>query len=103
MQENSDEDDDEDEIIKTFKAENNTKRDHPPVIIAEDFIVDICFHPARDLIAAATIMGDVLIYEYTNDENKLLHTHELHTKACRDVEFNNEGTTMFTVAKVSKT
>ncbi|XP_045762829.1 WD repeat-containing protein 55 homolog isoform X2 [Maniola jurtina] len=92
-------DDSEDEVVKAIKAEKNKPRDHPPSIKTEDFIVDICFHPAKNLIAIANIVGDVLLYEYTNDETVLLKTLELHLKACRDVEFDNDGITMFTTAK----
>lgn len=94
------EDDDEDEVIKAIKAEKSKPRDHPPNIICEDFIVDISLHPSRNLIAIANIVGDVLLYEYNNDETKLLNTLELHLKACRDIEFDNEGTTLYSTAKV---
>ncbi|XP_050675855.1 WD repeat-containing protein 55 homolog isoform X2 [Leptidea sinapis] len=97
--ENHDDSDDEDEVVKAIKAELTKSRDHPPTIITEDFIVDICFHPARNLIALANIVGDVLLYEYGNEENKLINTLELHVKACRDVEFNDNGDTMLSTAK----
>lgn len=92
---------DDDEVVKAIISEKNKSRDHPPAITCEDFIVDICFNPAKDLIALATIVGDVLFYEYKNDETKLVNTLELHLKACRDIEFDNEGTTLFSTAKVS--
>lgn len=88
--------------MKAIKAEKNKPRDHPPSIKTEDFIVDISFHPAKNLIAIANIVGDVLLYEYSNDETNLLKTLELHLKACRDVEFDQDGITMFTAAKVLK-
>lgn len=95
-----DNEDDEDEVVKAIKAEKTKPRDHPPTITCEDFIVDISFNPAKNLIALANIVGDVLLYEYSNDETKLLQTLELHTKACRAVEFDMEGVTMYTSAKV---
>lgn len=93
-------DEDEDEVVKAIKAEKNKPRDHPPTIICEDFIVDISLHPSKNLIAIANIVGDVLLYEYNNDETKLVKTLELHLKACRDIEFDDEGTTLFSTAKV---
>ncbi|XP_063617738.1 WD repeat-containing protein 55 homolog [Cydia splendana] len=101
IQEGDDDDDegDEDEVVKAIKAEKNKPRDHPPTITCEDFIVDISFNPAKNLIALANIMGDVLLYEYNDNETKLVNTLELHLKACRDVEFDSEGTTMYTTAK----
>ncbi|CAH2066617.1 unnamed protein product, partial [Iphiclides podalirius] len=89
----------EDEVVKAIKAEKTKPRDHPPAIICEDFIVDISFSPSKNLIALANIMGDVLLYEYNNDETKLVNTFELHVKACRDVEFDDTGDIMFTAGK----
>lgn len=97
--ENQDNSEDEDEVVKAIKAEKNKMRDHPPSIKCDDFIVDISFHPFKNIIALANIVGDVMLYEYSNDETKLVNTLELHTKACRDVEFDNEGFVMFTTAK----
>lgn len=94
--------DDDDEVVKAIINEKNKPRDHPPTITCEDFIVDISFNPAKDFIALATIVGDVLFYEYNNDETKLVNTLELHLKACRDIEFDNEGITLFSTAKVSE-
>lgn len=94
--------DEDDEVVKAIINEKNKPRDHPPIITCEDFIVDISFNPAKDFIALATIVGDVLFYEYNNDETKLVNTLELHLKACRDIEFDNEGTTLFSTAKVSE-
>lgn len=95
--------DEDDEVVKAIISEKNKPRDHPPPITCEDFIVDISFNPAKNLIALATIVGDVLFYEYNNEETKLVNTLELHLKACRDIEFDNEGTTLFSTAKVSET
>ncbi|XP_072936508.1 WD repeat-containing protein 55 homolog [Epargyreus clarus] len=97
--EDDDDEDDDDEVIKAIKAEKNKPRDHPPNIICDDAIVDICFHPANDLIAIANMVGDILLYEYNNNETVLKETIEVHTKACRDVEFDDEGTTMYSTGK----
>lgn len=95
------EEEEEDDVVKAIKAEKNKPRDHPPSITCDDFIVDISFHPSKNLIAIANIVGDVLLYEYNNEETKLLNTLELHLKACRDVEFDEEGHTLYSTAKVS--
>lgn len=89
----------EDEIIKAIKKENQRRSDHPPVIQCEDFITDISFHPNEDMIAVALITGDVALYKYANEGNTVLDNLELHTKACRDVEFTSDGVTLFSVAK----
>ncbi|CAD0196199.1 unnamed protein product [Chrysodeixis includens] len=99
-EEDDDDDEDDDDVVKAIKAEKNKQRDHPPAISCEDFIVDISMHPSKNLIAIANIVGDVLLYEYNNEETKLVNTLELHLKACRDVEFDDEGTTLYSTAKV---
>ncbi|KAG5898965.1 hypothetical protein JTB14_004684 [Gonioctena quinquepunctata] len=93
------EDEEEDETIKAIRRESNRERDHPPSIQCEDFITDISFHPHNNILAVATIVGDVLLYQYSNEENSLQSTLELHTKACRDIEFSHEGKLLFSTSK----
>lgn len=93
------EDEEEDEVIKAIRKNAENKRDHPPPIICEDFITDISFHPCEDIIAVASVVGDVTLYKYTNEKNTLLDTHELHSKSCRDVEFSFDGKIMFSASK----
>lgn len=38
-------------------------------------------------------------YKFSNTETELVSTLELHLKACRDIEFNESGTTLFSTAK----
>ncbi|CAG9784463.1 unnamed protein product [Diatraea saccharalis] len=92
-------DEEEDEVIKAIKAEKNKPRDHPPSITVEDFVVDISFSPIKNIIALANIVGDVLLYEYDTESTKLIETHELHLKACRAVEFDDNGQIMYTTSK----
>lgn len=92
-------DDEEDEVIKAIKRECNSERNKPPSIQCEDFITDLSFHPTNNILAVASIVGDVLFYEYSNQENKLINSLELHTKACRDIEFNEDGTHLFSTSK----
>jgi hypothetical protein len=51
----------EDEVVKALRREREKCREHPPDIQSEDFIVDISFHPQEEIIAAATITGDVIL------------------------------------------
>lgn len=94
-------DNEEDEVVKAIKFEKSKPRDHPPTILCDDFVVNISFHPSKNLIALGNICGDVLFYEYSNDETKLTNTLELHLNAIRDIEFDDDGTTIFSTAKVS--
>lgn len=92
-------DEEEDETIKAIKRECNRERDHPPILQCEDFITDISFHPVNNIIAVASIVGDVLLYQYSNEENVLLRSVELHTKACRDIEFSVDGNLLYSTSK----
>lgn len=94
-----DDDEEDDEVVKAIIAATKKARVHPPDIITEDFVVDLSFHPEEDLLAVGTITGDVLIYKYSNDENILVNTIEVHTKAVRDIEFNPDGSTLYSTSK----
>jgi hypothetical protein len=59
--EKEDEEEEEDEVVKALRREREKCREHPPDILSEDFIVDISFHPQEEIIAAATITGDVIL------------------------------------------
>ncbi|XP_076646887.1 WD repeat-containing protein 55 homolog [Halictus rubicundus] len=93
------EDEEDDEVVKAIIKSKDTQTNHPPSIEMEDHVVDICFHPNTNMIAVANIVGDVYLYKYTNTETELVSTLEMHLKACRDIEFNEDGTTLFSTAK----
>lgn len=92
-------DDDEDDIIAKILANSKVARIHPPDINIDDYVVDMSFHPDADILAAGTISGDALIYKYSVDENVLVNTLELHLKAIRDIEFNYDGSVLFSASK----
>ncbi|CAG2058771.1 unnamed protein product [Timema podura] len=97
--EGHDDADDEDDLIKAIRHEKEKPRDQPPDIPCEDFVVDISFHPLENIIAAATITGDVILHSYTNESTEIKETLELHTRACRDIEFNEDGNLLFSSSK----
>lgn len=97
--EDNDEIEEEDEVIKAIKRECSSERNNPPQIQCEDFVTDISFHPVKNILAVASIIGDVLLYQYSNQENILLNTLELHTKACRDIEFSEDGSILYSASK----
>lgn len=39
------------------------------------------------------------MYKYSNEENTLINTLEVHTKAISDIEFNLDGSTLFSTSK----
>lgn len=83
--------DEDDEVVKKILTELKKPRQKPPNIQTEDFPTDLSFHPEQEILAVGTVMGDLLVYRYSNEENKLLYTHEAHTKAIRDIEFSTDG------------
>jgi WD repeat-containing protein 55 len=91
--------DEDDEVVKKIILELKKERSKPADIITEDFPTDLSFHPEQDLLAVATVMGDVMIYRYSNQENTLVHTHEIHTKAVRDIEFSANGRDLFSCSR----
>ncbi|XP_011157689.1 WD repeat-containing protein 55 homolog isoform X1 [Solenopsis invicta] len=90
---------DEDEVVKAILDAKKLHRNHPPSITLDDMITDICFHPKMDTIGIASITGDVFMYKYNNEETNLVSTIELHLKACRDIEFSEDGRYLFSTGK----
>ncbi|XP_048774023.2 WD repeat-containing protein 55-like isoform X2 [Ostrea edulis] len=81
---------------KTHKAND----DKPKDLKFNDLVVDISFHPGRDVIAAGHIGGDVTIHTYsTTGENNELMTLEHHKKACRALRFSKDGIHLYTASK----
>lgn len=74
-------------------------RDHPPDLEADSGIVDVCFHPTHEIIAAATMDGEVIMYRYNKESVEEVSRLSHHKKACRAVSYNDEGTLLFTISK----
>lgn len=98
---NSDsEEGDEATMESLFGIEPNVKEANaPPDYEAKSGIVGLCFHPKRDLISAATMDGDAIVYEYSlesvNEVAKFTH----HKEPCRAVGYNEDGNTLYTISK----
>lgn len=74
-------------IIEAIKKPRSVPKD----IELDEFITDISFHPTEHILAAGLINGDVQLIKYSNEENVIYKTMEVHTKACRDIEFSDCG------------
>ncbi|NWV46941.1 WDR55 protein, partial [Daphoenositta chrysoptera] len=76
-------------------------RDTPEDICLEATANAIALHPARPLLAAGDVDGDVYLYSYscTEGENRQLWSSGHHLKSCRDVAFSQDGQKLFTVSK----
>lgn len=48
-------------MAKAILKSKELIRNHPPSITVDDSLADICFHPINDIIALASITGDVLL------------------------------------------
>lgn len=97
---NADDDDDgEDDVIQKILANAKTPKTHPPDINIDDYVTDLSFHPDNDILAAATMSGDVMLYKYSVDDNILVNTLEIHSKAIRDIEFNHDGSKLYSASK----
>lgn len=94
-----DDDADDDEVLQRIVAETKKERDHPPDIKTEDFIFHICFHPNENLLAVGTFTGDVIMYKYSNNENTIVNTFEVHTKPVRKIAFDEDGDILLSVSK----
>lgn len=93
------EDEEEDEVVKAIIRSKNASTNHPPTISIPDEVTDICFHPKRDMIAIASTIGNVYLYKYDNTKTEIVSTLELHLQSCRDIEFDDDGKTLFSTAK----
>ncbi|XP_008560229.1 WD repeat-containing protein 55 homolog isoform X1 [Microplitis demolitor] len=93
------EDEEEDELVKAITASKELHREHPPDITVDDYILNVCFHPEQDLIALANVNGDIFVHKYNNTETSLQSVIEVHEKACRDIQFNDNGDTLYSVSK----
>ncbi|XP_076048594.1 WD repeat-containing protein 55 isoform X1 [Oratosquilla oratoria] len=87
------------EEVFGIKPALEAQRNKPPDLETDSGVVDICFHPIVDLIATATMDGEVIVYRYSNEEVKEEARFGHHRKACRAVCFNEDGTQLFTVSK----
>ena len=92
--------DEEDDLIKALKAARQKKeRNCPPDIKTSDLITDLSFHPESDLIAVGNITGDLSIFKYSNEENKLEKKLKLSKKTLRGLEFDETGKSLLTISK----
>lgn len=73
----------------------------PPQIKFDSNVVDICFHPSKEVIASGLIDGEIHLHSYDVDAKRtnLLMTFEHHQKACRGVQFHSGGNLLFSISK----
>ncbi|NWY03473.1 WDR55 protein, partial [Nothoprocta ornata] len=76
-------------------------RDTPEDIVLEAAANAIALHPARALLAAGDVDGDVYLFSYScvPGDTRELWSSGHHLKSCRDVAFSLDGHKLFTVSK----
>lgn len=70
----------------------------PDDIRLQTLPTDVCCHPSRDVLAVATVDGDVLVHSYGSERRTLLHPVH-HQSSCRKVRFSADGSQLLTAAK----
>ena len=92
--------DDEDDLIKALQAARQKKeRNCPPDLKCSELITDLSFHPEEDVIVIGNISGDLSVFSYSNEENKLKKKLKLSKKTIRGVEFDESGSSLLTISK----
>ncbi|XP_020860841.1 WD repeat-containing protein 55 [Phascolarctos cinereus] len=83
------------------EASEPRERDTPEDIVLEAPANGLAFHPARNLLAAGDVDGDVFVFEYScrEGETKELWSSGHHLKSCRDLAFSEDGRKLITVSK----
>ncbi|XP_014791044.1 WD repeat-containing protein 55 isoform X2 [Octopus bimaculoides] len=72
----------------------------PKAISLSDVVVDVCFNPVKDVIAAAHIGGDVSLHSYSVEgDNQDLLLLEHHKKSCRCIQFSSDGNILYSGSK----
>ncbi|KAL5545989.1 hypothetical protein UlMin_005676 [Ulmus minor] len=63
----------------------------------EKLAFDLDFHPSENLVSAALVNGDLLLYRFSSDSapQKVLEVHA-HTESCRAVRFIDDGRAIVT-------
>ena len=90
----------DDDFIKALKAAREKKtRNSPPDIKTSKLITDLSFHPQADIIAIGNISGELTVFNYSNEENKIEKKLKLSKKTLRGLEFDESGASLLTISK----
>ena len=94
------EEEEEDDLIKALKAARQKKeRNCPADIKTSELITDLSFHPEAEVITIGNISGDLSVFRYSNQDNKLEKKLRISKKTIRGIEFNEAGDSLLTVSK----
>nr|ALS04485.1 WD repeat-containing protein 55 [Acartia pacifica] len=91
---------DEDYLLNMLKSAREKKvRDCPPDVKLKEDVMDISFHPEEDLLAVSNIKGEISIFRYANEGNKVERKLKLHRSGIRCLEYSMDGTSIISGGK----
>jgi WD repeat-containing protein 55 len=70
----------------------------PDSIDCAEQIFDLSFHPSGDYLACGLIDGAVELWKYGVGENRKVFSVNPHSGSCRGLQFNHDGTILYTVS-----
>ena len=70
----------------------------PEEIDCNEQIFDLSFHPYSNFLACGLIDGVVELWKYGVEENKRVFSVNPHGGSCRGLQFNQDGTILYTVS-----
>lgn len=91
---------DEDAFINMLKAAREKKvREAPPDIKLKQTVTDLSFHPEEDILAVSNIQGEISLFRYSNEENKIEKKLKLHKGGIRCLDYSLDGRKILTGGK----
>jgi len=76
----------------------DAKENSPNDLLLPCQVFSLDFSPVQDCIASGLIDGQLHLYNYSSDENKLVLHMKIHKGACRAVQFTEDGQRVYTVS-----
>jgi len=70
----------------------------PADLIFDDQVFGLHFSAVQDSVACGLVNGQVYVFNYSPTENKRVLQISAHRKACRAVQFSDDGQRLFTVS-----
>ena len=70
----------------------------PSVIKSKNNIFSFDIHPTDNKIVCGQDNGKIKLFDVSIEENKLLNTYKYHNGSVRDIIFNDDGKSFFSVS-----
>merc|ERR1719391_392283 len=91
---------DEDYLINMLKSAREKRvREAPPDIKLKHTVTDVSFHPDENILAVSNIQGEISLFRYSNEENKIEKKLKLHKGGIRCVDYSLDGLKILTGGK----